>query len=604
MESWGLCARHNREFEAVLAKLGELIQDTDDIQAKEQVKELRRDLSDVVRILVIGSEHSGRTTFWKRLLLREDSERTLPTSGIEEIRCGDQEAFFTVEPGYTRRFLHNPDLEGIAVFDTGEKEVLKGRKIRELAAACDVAFVLFSAENIQAPAVWDFLESGLDWKKTVFILTMADRYSQVEIRNKLDKIKLFMSEAGISAPVFPVSAGEHANYMEQVRAFTDDTILSSNPKLKKYQENICVVRNFINELGASFNRRYEQFESDYRIMERLDHQFNTFRENHLEHTKRLEDELRLEIHERITEYEKEIIARLDPKTIKERFKKRKDFSDYLELVTLNYQTLLNRSVEHKVQATIKNYLHELELVYDEAAGLLANRPQMLELEDRFYGSLAQSKKEITIHTNDMVTHTSKYYNTLYNASEELFLKIWQERDKYDRKVNTASKLGFSIGIAGGLEGAAALSTALGSGLATTISSVFGSGTAAAAVNAGLSAVGVALGTGILVPAVTLASGVAIGILSKHLAAALLSPHMEKEVDRCIQEFRQDVAAIREQLTGQVLSEVKKLFDRELDRADKSFLEFRTCTNIDSRRLPDMKQELQQISGMLEMIAQG
>lgn len=566
----------NKEFESALSGLGQVIQDSDDNQAKEQIKVLLRDLSDVVRILVVGSQGSGRTTFWKNLLLEHCPQESHPTSGVEEVRCGEMEALFTVEPGYTRRFVQDTGLDGVAVFDTGEKDVLRSARLRALAAACDVVFVVFSADNIQSPPVWDFLESGLEWKKAVFVLTMADRYSGDEIGQKTDKLKLFMREAGISAPVFPVAAG-NAKGMDPVRLFVADTVLSANPKLKKQQDNVCLVRRFVEELKGSFEQRCGQYEADSRIMEYMDRQMDAFRRGHDLQVKRLEDEIRREISDRINEYEQEIVARLDPRTIKERFTKKQDFADYLELVNENYQNLLNRAVEHKAQSAVRDYLHDLEMVYEDVGARLEARPELLELEDRFYGSLAKSKREITVRTRDMVVQTSGYYHTLYDASEKLFLKIWREREILDRRIEAGTAAGVIVGgVAGAYAGAA-------------VAGILGAGT---------------LGAGVLGFAVMLAGAVRVGIMAKKLAAAVASPHMEKEVNRCIREFRDEVRQIRDNMTEQVLAEVRRLFDSELDRVDKSFLEFRVVTNIDSRRLPDLRGKLEQVEGLLELAVQG
>lgn len=81
----------NKEFERALSGLGQVIRDSDDAQAKEQVKVLLRELSDVVRILVIGGQGSGRTTFWKSLLLENGPAKAYPTAGVEEVRCGEME---------------------------------------------------------------------------------------------------------------------------------------------------------------------------------------------------------------------------------------------------------------------------------------------------------------------------------------------------------------------------------------------------------------------------------------------------------------------------------------------------------------------------------
>ncbi len=573
---WSMTGFKSKEFEGALTRLSQVIQDSDDVQVKDQIRALLRDLSDVVRILVVGSQGSGRTTFWNRLLLENCPSQPHHTEGVEEVRCGEMEALFTVEAGYTRRFVRDMGLDGVAVFDTGEKAVLRSSRVKDLAAACDVVFVVLSADNIQSPPVWEFLESGLEWKKAVFVLTMAERYSAKELESKTDKLRVFMREAGISAPVFPVAAGGEPDSMDLVRLYVAETVLSANPKLKKQKDNYYLVRRFMEELKGSFERRYSQFEADCRVMEYMDRQMDDFRRSHGFQVETLEDEIRQEICGRIAEYEQEIVSRLDPQKIKERFQKKQDFIDYLELVNENYQNLLNRAVEQKVQSTVRSYLHDLEMIYEDVGAKLAGRPELLEVEDRFYGSLAKSKKEIVIQTRDMVVQTSGYYHTLYDASETLFLKIWRERERLDR----IQHAGTAVGAVGG--------GVLGAGAGSAVAGLLGAGS---------------LGTGVLGFALMLAGAVMVAAMAKKLAAAMAAPHMEKEVNRCIEEFRQEVRQIRDDMTGQVLTAVRRLFDSELDRVDKSFMEFRAVTNIDSRRLPDLRAKLEQIGGLLELAVQ-
>lgn len=358
-----------------------------------------------------------------------------------------------------------------------------------------------------------------------------------------------------------------------MRRFVADTVLGANPKLKKQQDNLYLVERFVEELKCSFDRRRKQFEADRNIMEYMDGQMNAFRRSHARQVKRLENEISQEICDRINDYEQEIVARMDPRTIKERFTTKQSFADYMELINENYQSLLNSAVERKVQSAVRGYLHDLEMVYEDVGARLEARPELLEQEDRFYGSLARSKREITVQTRDMVMQTSGYYYTLYAASEKLFLKIWREREKMDRLEKTAAAAGAAGGALAGIYAGAAIAGVLGVG---------------------------AVGAGVLGIALMLTGTVKAAAMAKKLAEAMASPHMEKEVNRCIQEFRQDVRTIKDNMTDQVLSEVRRLFDGELERVDKSFLNFRAATNIDSRRLPDLGGKLEQIEGLLAL----
>lgn len=596
------------ELDQVLLSLSQAAKDSDDKEMKDMIKTALGTISDTVKILVIGDDRSGKTTFWKTLLLGRTPETAESTQGLEEIRYGEEDCAFKVEEGYVRRFCQQEELKGISVLDTGSRTLLREKRLSVLAKTSDALFVVLTPDNIQCPAVWEFLEQDLEWKKVALILNKTDLLGEDQVREKLDKLRIYMEEAKITAPVFAVSmkgkTGEERE-LEPVRRFFHTALMELSPKVKRQKEMICSVSGILQEFRQSFDLRYRQFESDYRILDEIDEQMNRFREEHVQIIRRLDGQLKIEIEKRIDEYEQEIVARLNPRTIKERFRSKEDFQDYLELVNQNYQDRLNQEVEHKVQSAIKSYLNELELVYDAASRRLTKREDLLPAQDRFYGSLSKSKREIVSKTRQMAVYTYDGYKTLYEASEELFLKIWKARSRYDKTVNGISVIGAVAGSAAGKVGGAALAQFLTEGVGTALTGLLGDGVMASVfsgvVETGTTAVGTFVGGGVLIPVIALASAVTLGIFAHKMAQAVASPHMEKKVEKCIKEFHQEVLHIKDHILSQVLDETHRLFDRELEWADKSFLEFRMTTNIDAGKLPQINETLKKAERLMDEI---
>lgn len=134
------------------------------------------------------------------------------------------------------------------------------------------------------------------------------------------------------------------------------------------------------------------------------------------------DQVTEDINREITSYQNEIISRLDPYKIKERFRSQQDFTDYLNTVNDNYKKIMNDSVNQKTISVIKECLHELEMVFEDAVGFFNERENILALNDRFYGSLSTSRKNMVTDTKQNTYEISNCYKTLYDASETLFWK--------------------------------------------------------------------------------------------------------------------------------------------------------------------------------------
>lgn len=214
------------------------------------------------------------------------------------------------------------------------------------------------------------------------------------------------------------------------------------------------------------------------------------------------------------------------------------------------------------------------MIFKEATGYFDTRENILALNDKFYGSLSVSRRQMTDETREMVVSTGELYRTLSDASETLFMQIWDERKKYDTKIQSSKTISTAGGAAvGGYAGATCLTAALG-------------------VAAG-SFAGICL----------LAIGAIVGALViKKMAKELYAPHaanqMEESTRKCIEQFKEEVNHTRAEMIEQVTGQITTIFEDELFAVDNCFTEFRMSVNIDGRKIPLLEQKMQEAEELM------
>ena len=294
-----------------------------------------------------------------------------------------------------------------------------------------------------------------------------------------------------------------------------------------------------------------------------------------------------------------MIKKLDPHKIKERFPGgSRDLTDYLNLINEGYRKRMTSHVNRKTQETVQTYLAELEHVMESATGYLNKRKQILALKDKFYGSLAESKKTIVYRTATQMEVTKDYYLTLTDASEELFMKLWKARDRRDRIVASTTAAG---GVAGAAAGIGGYFVAAG---ATTAGSVAGAaGTAAAGSAAGAAAAGAATAGGLTLWPVLFGvlGAVAIAMIAKKIVSAATLPELEEKTAEAIADFKKEVAKNKAQMTEQILETIDCMFRIELENVDRSFSEFRMSVNIEGNNILKLEDRLGTVQTYMQQI---
>lgn len=576
-----------------------LIKDSDAIEEKEMVKQFLKKVSQPITITVEGNKQTGKTTFLNNLFqdIVPCNQEAVPTVGIREVCYGAEEAVISPVVYYERRFLPNEKLQGLRLIDTQGMDTITDKehlaKIKEISYTTDVLIVLFSAESVNGMGIWEILEST-DAGKILFVLSKCDCASQKQIDKNEMKLKQYMAEADITAPIFRVSAKWNQENVEKggfdkVREYIKKQIIGESPVLTKQSEDIQRMKSLLEAVSKSFDLRKRQYEADMVILNQISLSMNSFYEKSEPNIHRLKEELRAQISGEIDSYRREIIGKLDTNKIKKNFKGgNTDFQDYLTLINESYKRRMNQNVSSSTQRAVKQYLSELEQVFEEATGYFRKRKNLITLEDKFYGTLAENKKNMLVESEHVLVMTQNYYATLTDASEELFMKIWNARGDYDKKMLSSVTLGSSAG------------TLIGGSVAYVAANAIG----AAAVSVGATTATIAAIGTVLWPIVGALIGAAvIGSIVKKLSKAKNQAELEKVVRECINDFNQEISNIKQEMTTQILDTVETIFKRELSLADKTFADFRMSVNIDSQKVPFLEEKLNVVGELLNKITE-
>lgn len=574
-----------RTEQTVLSNLFEglstLLQDSDDTAEKEKIKRALQGMTDTTTYMVLGETGTGKSSLLRVLFQGIFEEAEDMAGDVCEYRWGEQEFTTPLSNGFQKKFLTSEDMKGLSIIDTKGLNCFDETaltRVKELAEKSDVIFVVLDANHITGSRLWDIIES-LPAKRMLFFLTKCDLILSEDLGTNIEKVKCYMKESNVSAPVFPISITKDKLVngtvtLEEVRLYIRNQLIGPNPMLSKQRQNVEEAGQLLAQLQESFSLRKKQYASDAEILRKINHSMDDYVMNHQTVIADLINKLTIEINKDIDNYEKEIISKLDPYKIKERFKEKDDFEYYLNMVNDNYKNLMSDSINRKTIEAIKGCLHDLEIVFQEAVGYFNTRENIMELNDRFYGSLSKSRQSMVAETKETIVTAGELYRTLSDASETLFLQIWNERKKYDARIRNRKVLstigGGGIGGTVGVAGAAALGAKVGGGVGLLVGGIAGAGL---------------LGIGVIVGAV------AVNLIVKTLYDPKAAEKMEEATQKCIEQFKAEVDNTRIKMIEQVSSQIAEIFDKELASVDGCFTDFRISVNIDEKKIPVLEQKL-------------
>ena len=357
------------------------------------------------------------------------------------------------------------------------------------------------------------------------------------------------------------------------------------------QQTVAFVKETTHAVSAAFKKRQQQMLTDSEIVKRINIKIDAFRDEHKVKIEGLLAELMRDIDQAIDEYSNELIRRLDPYTIKERFKKKEDFELWLNILNTSYKTSMEKTVDRRTQNTIRSYLVDVEDVFETASSYLSEREQFMDAEDKFYGTLASSKNLITRDIKNNINELTTYNKSLYEASEDLFNGIWAARKEYDLKRNATSSAITSGGVAlGAVAVKAVVGKAVAAKAAAMVAGKVGFGAAATA-----GALPLIVGIGALV-----VGGVIIHKTATKLSASLYSGKLESDVRACVEEFKSEIYKSKTAMQSHITESVNLIFENELKSLDRTFLELRKTTYIDEDKIPLLAAKIEALENEVHM----
>lgn len=187
-------------------------------------------------------------------------------------------------------------------------------------------------------------------------------------------------------------------------------------------------------------------------------------------------------------------------------------------------------------------------------------------------------------TRETSLTAGQFYQTLSDASIELFLGIWKEREKYDRKIAMRETLSVITGGGGGMA-AGAVGTVKFVQAAKTVEQF---------------AVAV-LGGSALVVIGAILGALLIYEIAKRIFDPMAADKMEKNVQECIRMFHDEVGKTKEAMIGQVTGQITELFENELANIDSCFTDFRISVNVEAEKIPVLEEKARTVGTLMEQI---
>lgn len=232
-----------------------LLQDTDANEEKEQIKNSLRKMTDNTAYIILGNAGVGKTTLLREIFDGMVSFSECLSSDLCEYRWGEQELLTPAVDGMCKQFVTSESIRGISIIDTIGIDVISAdslKNVRQQIQRSSVVFVVFDAGNIRSPKLWDVIE-GCPEKRMIFLLTKCDLISEADLAQSIKKIKDYMRESGISAPLFAVNGSGNQEIAdtvspESVRIHVRDHVIGKNPILNKQMENVQEMKQILVQL--------------------------------------------------------------------------------------------------------------------------------------------------------------------------------------------------------------------------------------------------------------------------------------------------------------------------------------------------------------------
>lgn len=252
--------------EELLVNVGQMIKDSDAVAEKEAIRVFLQQVSEAISFVAIGSSQVGKSSLLNALFQFAlfDQEALEDTKGFCEYQGGAGKIVTQPDESTTRIFVPDDSLSGLQAVDMPGIDQINRKclveRVKEYIQRSSVLLAIYDARKVTDYIVWDFLE-GVTARKVVFVLTKCDLAEPETIEQNEMRLRQYMAEARLEAPIFKVSVRTELmglpekSGMEELRSYISGHVIGKNPVLRNQQENLTKLKTMLNELSVSFEKR-------------------------------------------------------------------------------------------------------------------------------------------------------------------------------------------------------------------------------------------------------------------------------------------------------------------------------------------------------------
>ncbi len=348
-------------------------------------------LHSVVLFVIVGEVNSGKSSFINALLGEKVCEVAPDpcTAVIQEIVYGAERKKAILGDRWERVYLPEPILQEISIVDTpGTNSIIQNHQAitENYVPQSDLIIFVLEATNPHRGTEWELLSRiRRDWyRKTVFVLQMADRASGHELSVNKESVMKYARERNVQNPiVFTVSAkremeGAPDSGFAQFRQFLSSAVESGDVWQMKIGSTRDTVKKIVSNLHDGLKLEEASLSGDMALLNELSNKVKARREKTSELKRLLVNNLSVSYNRLSSIFENDFKEGLSVANILKRsipFIRDIDFKAWMEGLQSRFEREAKAEIEDASKQVSRELSNELQSMFDDLNSAIAHRQE-------------------------------------------------------------------------------------------------------------------------------------------------------------------------------------------------------------------------------------
>lgn len=348
-------------------------------------------LNSVALFVIVGEVNSGKSSFINALLGQNICEVAPDpcTAVIQELVYGAERKKVTLGDRWERVYLPEPILKEISIVDTpGTNSIIQNHQAitENYVPQSDLIIFVLEATNPHRGTEWELLSKiRKDWyRKTVFVLQMADRASGHELSVNKESVMKYARERNVQNPiVFTVSAkreteGAPDSGFAQFRQFLSSAVENGDVWLMKLESTRDTVKKIVTTLHDRLKLEEASISGDMALLNELGNKVKRRREKTSELKRLLVNNLSVSYNRLSSIFENDFKEGLSVTNILRRsipFMRDVDFKSWMEGLQSRFDKEAKAEIEDASKHVSRELSNEIQSMFDDLNSAISHRQE-------------------------------------------------------------------------------------------------------------------------------------------------------------------------------------------------------------------------------------